>query len=223
MARLLYVQDALTVHKRLARRHIRLCGQVKGGAVYAPSMQAKLDSLLLGEKALAAADEEQENAYDDLVLKDAELDDSVRTVFERARQYDRENGGNVSVMLFPNLIFSDIVNMPYSEEPGKVSSLIQKLESLEPNHELRTLIEPLRQRVNAVNEALDARRQAADNIRKCQVDLELAKNGVRAQYENNYLDARKSLGRQVAESLFPKIIQKTAKKREENIIPETEE
>jgi hypothetical protein len=31
MARLLYKEDSVALHKRLTRRHIRLCGQDKGG------------------------------------------------------------------------------------------------------------------------------------------------------------------------------------------------
>jgi hypothetical protein len=226
MARLLYKQDTLALHRRLARRHIRLCGQVRGGNPYAQAMRLILENLLQKSLALSAAEEIQENTYDDLILKDAELDDAVRTLFERSRQHDRETGEQVSVLLFPDLTFSDIVNMPYSEEPKKVSSLIQKLETLEPHHELRPLADMLRQKVNAVNAALDARQQAADNIRRCQVDVELAKNEVRAQYENNYLDARKTLGKQTAESLFPKIVRRKAKAaegEEEDLNPEPEE
>jgi hypothetical protein len=222
MARLLYIHDSAALHKRLTRRHIRLCGQVKGGVSYAQAIQPKLDNLLQKSQALSGAEEMYENTYDDLIFKDADLDDGVRTLFERSRQYDRENGGNIAVLLFPDLTFSDIVNMPYSEEPKKVSSLIQKLETLEPTHELRPLAGMLQQKVDAVNSALNARQQAADNIRRCQVDEELAKNEVRAQYETNYLDARKSLGKQIAESLFPKV-SKTAKKQETEINPEPEE
>jgi hypothetical protein len=223
MARLLYKQDSTALHKRLTRRHIRLCGQIKGGAAYAQAIQPKLDDLLQKEQASAATDEMYENTYDDLLLKDADLDDAVRTLFERSKQHDRDNGGRISVLLFPDLTFSDIINMPYAEEPKKVNSLIQKLETLEQGHELRSLIDILQQRVNAVNVALDARKQAAENIRRCQVDEELAKNELRTQYEANYLDARKSLGRQIAESLFPKITPKSPKKQEENTVPELEE
>jgi hypothetical protein len=222
MARLLYNQDSTALYKRLIRRHIRLCGQVKGGAPYALAIQPKLDNLLQKEQVLSAADEVYENTYDDLILKDADLDDSVRTLFERSKQYDRENGERVSILLFPDLTFSDIINMPYAEEPKKVSSLIQKLETLEPGHELRSLIDFLQQRVNAVNVALEARKQAAENIRRCQVEVELARNDVKAQYEANYLEARKLLGKKVAESLFPKITPKGQKKQDEDINPETE-
>jgi hypothetical protein len=223
MARLIYKQDTLASHKRLTRRHIRLCGQVKGGAPYAQAIQPKLDHLLQAEQALSAADEMSENAYDDLILKDSELDNAVRTLFERSKQYDRENGGNVSVLLFPDLTFSDIIYISYSEEPKKVSSLIQKLESLEQGHELRSLIDVLQQKVDAVNAALDARQQAAGNIRRCEVEVELAKNEIRAQYETNYLDARKLLGKQIAESLFPKVATRKNKGEEDVLNPEPEE
>jgi hypothetical protein len=223
MARLLYKDDSVALHKRLTRRHIRLCGQVKGGAPFAIAIQPKLDNFLQTEQALSAANETYENTYDDLILKDEDLDNSVRTLFERSRQYDRENGSNVSVLLFPDLTFSDIINMPYSEEPKKVSSLIQKLETLEPGHELRSLVGFLQQRVDAVNMALDARQQASDTIRRCQVNEELAKNEVRAQYEMNYLDARKALGKQIAESLFPKVARRKKKTEEDDVTTEPDE
>jgi hypothetical protein len=223
MARLLYKQDSVALHIRLAHRHIRLCGQVKGGALYAQAIQPKLDKLLQTVQTLSAAEEVYENTYDDLILKDAELDDGVRTLFERARQYDRENRSSVSVLLFPDLTFSGIVNMPYSEESKKVSSLIQKLETLEPTHEIRSLAGTLQQKVDGVNVALDARQQAADTVRKCQVDKELAKNELRAQYETNYLEARKSSGKYIAESLFPKVVRRKSKSREGTVDSETEE
>jgi hypothetical protein len=50
-------------------------------------MYPKLDNLLQKSQALSAAEEVAENSYDDLILKDSYLDDSVRTLFERIRQY----------------------------------------------------------------------------------------------------------------------------------------
>jgi hypothetical protein len=54
----------------------------------------------------------------------------------------------------------------------------------------------------------------------------ISQNEVRAQYEINYPDARKTLGRQTAESLFPKIAKrktKVAATEEEEINSEPEE
>jgi hypothetical protein len=223
MARLLYKQDSTALHKRMARRHIRLCGQVKGGASYAQVMQVKLDNLLQKEHALFVAGELSENTYDDLVLQDSFLDDTVRTVFERTRQHDRENREGVSVLLFPDLTFSNIVNIPFSEESKKINSLIQKLGTLDATHALHPLAGLLQQKVDEVNIAIAARQQAADTVRKCQVDLELARNDVRIQYEMNYLDARKSFGKQIAESLFPKVVHRKIKDDGENISSEPED
>jgi hypothetical protein len=43
------------------------------------------------------------------------------------------------------------------------------------------------------------------------------------QYENNYLDARRTLGKQIAESLFPKIVKRRTKDEEEDVNQEQEE
>lgn len=211
MARLLYQQDSTPLHKRMARRHIRLCGQVQGATSYGQAMLVKLDMLKQKERERIEAEELCENALDDLVLKDAVLDNQVRTLFEDARRNDRDNMTQFSVVLFPNLTFSDIINMPMSDEPLKVTQLIEKLESFEESHVLRKNIEPLTQCIGEVNAALDTRRQAVETLRKRQANEELARNEVRAQYESNYLDARKNFGKQKAELLFPKVANKQAK------------
>jgi hypothetical protein len=188
--------------------------QVKGGAPFALAIQPKLDKFVQKIQARSVAENVAENVYDDLVLKDSYLDDGVRTLFERSRQYDRENGDNITELLFPDLTFSNIIKLSYAEQAKKVRDLIQKLETLDQTHELRTLAETLQQKVNAVNEALEARNKAADTIRRCQVEEELAKNEVRLQYEANYFEARKLLGKRIAESLFSKATTRGTKKNE---------
>jgi hypothetical protein len=53
--------------------------------------------------------------------------------------------------------------------------------------------------------------------------MELAKNEIRAQYEANYFDARKSLGKYIADSLFPKVERCKSKSEEGDIDSETDE
>ncbi|MDR1584157.1 MAG: hypothetical protein LBS55_13050 [Prevotellaceae bacterium] len=69
--------------------------------------------------------------------------------------------------------------------------------------------------MNVVNADLEDRKQAADNVRRCQIDEKLSKNEVRAQYETNYLDARKSL--------FPKVVNRRNKGGEKDLNPKPEE
>jgi hypothetical protein len=195
----------------MARRHIRLCGQINGAADYGKAMQPKLDDLALKERERHEAEELCENAQDDLVLKDSSLDNCVRNLFEHARRYDRDNMTRFTEMLFPHLSFSDIINAPLSDEPIRVMHLVEKLEHLEEWNELRKYAESLTKYVTAVNEALDARRKSAETLSRRQANEELARNAVRTQYESNYLDARKQYGKQQAEHLFPKVPRRPGK------------
>ncbi|MDR2887287.1 MAG: hypothetical protein LBV26_04695 [Bacteroidales bacterium] len=212
MARLLYQQDSTPMHQRMARRHIRLCGQIIGAASLGQAMQPKLDVLTVKARDRHAAEELCENVQDDLVLTDSYLDNGVRNLFENARMYDRNNMTRITEMLFPHLTFSDIINMPLSEEPLKVAQLIEKLGQLEEGNELRNYIETLTEASKSVNTVLEARRNTAENLSRRQADEELARAAVRAQYESNYLDARKQFGRQHAEHLFPKVANRRGKR-----------
>jgi hypothetical protein len=51
----------------------------------------------------------------------------------------------------------------------------------------------------------------------------LGANELRAQYETNYLDARKSSGKYIAESLFSKAVRRKSKSKEGTHDFETEE
>lgn len=211
MARLIYQQDSTPQHKRMARRHIRLCGQINGAAPYGQAMQEKLDALIGKENERVASEEQCENALDDIVMKDQLLDNKVRNLFEHARRYDRDNLTQFTAMLFPNNTFTEFINLPATEEPLKVLQLIEKLENLEEGHELLQNHEGLSDAAGAVIDAQDARREAIGTLRRRQASEELARNDVRVQYENNYLDARKNFGKMKAEMLFPKIAHRSSK------------
>jgi hypothetical protein len=208
MAHLIYQNDSTAQHLRLGRRHIRLCGRVAGATKFVAPLQQKLN--ILGEKHQIRQDagSAREDAYDDLILCDVQLDNSIRTLFERTKQYDRDNGGRVLDVIFPNHTFSEIVRMPLSKEPQEVNKLLIRLESLDPAHEVRAQVEPLRQRNESSKAAWNNYRQAIDRERETEVAGQLAKMEVRQQYEHNYLDARKEFGSTVADSIFPKIHRK---------------
>ncbi len=46
-------------------------------------------------------------------------------------------------------------------------------------------------------------------VKTCEAEEDIAQAALRRQYENNYLDARKQLGKIRAERLFPKLKVKT--------------
>ncbi len=221
MARMIGPYDSTAQHIRMARRHIRLSERVQGTKKYATGMSLALDKLKEQKKAREAAVEAKEDAHDDLILCDTNLDNGIRTVFERTRQWDRDNMGRVLDMLFPNHTYSDLVRMPMSKEPEEANKLLIKLESLDDGHELRQLIEPLRQRIEASKAAWKALQGVTEQLKKLQATEELAKMAARQQYEHNYLDARKEFGAMIADSIFPKISRKPVVSTDEE--PQTEE
>jgi hypothetical protein len=205
MARLIYQKDSTAQHLRMGRRHIRLCGRMAGAGKWVAPIQQKLDLLTEKHQVRLNAAAAAEDAYDDLILCDAALDNGVRTLFERLKQYDRDNNARTLETVFPAHGYSDIVRMPLSEEPQEVDRLLLRLESLGAEHELLQQAEPLRQRKNASSAAWDAYRQATGLEKEAAVAEQLAKIEVRRQYEFNYLDARREFGASAAEALFPKV------------------
>lgn len=205
MARMIYKQDSTAMHLKMARRHIRLCGQVKGAGKFAEQILPVWKNLKESEKKKESASEIRDDAYDDVVLKDIELDNMVRTVFERTRQYDRDNTTRYLDLLFPARGFSDIIRMHMSKEPQEVGKLLLKIEKLEDGHGLRELIEPLKTKIENAKAAWAAYEQKIDSLKEMQIDEEMAKLAVRRQYEHNWLDARKEYGVNMADSIFPKI------------------
>lgn len=214
MARMIYKRDSTAVHLKMGRRHIRLCGRKSGTGKWTTAMQVALDKLKEKEREKNIVADARDDAYDDVRLCDVELDNAVRTAYERARQYDRENMARTLDILFPSRGFSTIVNMPLSKEPAEVNKLILKLESLEENHPLRDLVNPLKNKVEASGNAWENYQKAIFNLQEMLVSEELAKMAVRQQYEYNWLDARKEFGATVAETLFPKVSAKSSPKQD---------
>ncbi len=208
MARMILQRDSAAMHLRMAKRHARLCGRVSQTKKYAAALQGALKKLEEKEKERKDASDEREYAYDDVILCDTELDNAVRTTFERAQQYDRDHLSRVRDLLFPTHGFSTIVYMPLSKEPQEVSKIVIKINQLEDGHELKPLAATLQEKADASTAAWNTYQQAINRLKDIQAFEELAKLAVRRQYEHNWLDARKEFGVSVADSLFPKVSNK---------------
>ncbi len=215
MARMIDKKDSTAHHLRMGRRHGRLCERVNGTKKFATAIQPNLTKLKEQKKTRETAVEAKEDAYDDVILCDINLDNAIRTTFERIRQWDRDHNGRMLDMVFPNRTFSDITRLPLSKEPTEAAKIPKKLETLEDGHELRQLVAPLRQCIEASKAAWDAYQKAGELLKDLQTDEELAKLAVRRQYEHNYLDARKEFGAAVADSIFPKVSRKSVASDEE--------
>lgn len=204
MARMLNDNESTDRHLDSIRRHMRLCKQVKGAEKLAADIEPAYQDLLQKQAATQAKFDARQYALDDSIMRDADLDDSVRTAFERATQFDRENpGAQVLLKIFPEGTFSEITRVERTQEPDVVEQLAVRVESLGDQHSLKPLAAALRAKVEVSRAANAAYFEAIRNQKLAEADEEIAQANLRRQYEFNYLEARKMLGRAAAERLFP--------------------
>ena len=203
MAQLLYERDATRKHLGATRRHMRLCRQFNGTQFLVDQVQLPYNVLKEKHAATLRQQEQREDRYDDLLIADNQLDDQVRLVFRRCEEHDRATPTDaVMHRIFPEGKFGHIVNMNLQEEPDTVERLAMRLEDLE--HTLYSLAKELRTQVAASRKAIRAYEEMIKQVKMGEADEEIAQATLRRQYENNYLDARKQLGKMRAERLFPK-------------------
>lgn len=206
MAQLLYPRDATRKHLSASRRHLRLCRQFTGTQFLVDQIQLPYQDVKTKEEATLKKQEIREDRYDDLLIADNQLDDTVRTVFRRCEEHDRTTPAEaVLPLVFPEEKFSHIVNMNMQQEPDTVEMLAVRLENLGKEHALYPLAKELRDKVAASRKAIKAYDDSLKQVKLAENEEEMAKATLRRQYENNYLDARKQLGKTRAERLFPKL------------------
>ena len=107
--------------------------------------------------------------------------------------------------IFPEGRFSAITVVNRNQEPDVVEKLAVRLESLGAAHPLYGLAAELKRKVDASRQAIAALTQTITERKKAEAEEEIAQLALRRQYELNYLEARRTLGRDLAERLFPRV------------------
>lgn len=90
------------------------------------------------------------------------------------------------------------------KEPATVEALATKIETFGPGHTLAPHAAQLKTLAQAVRDALTALDDAVRAAKNADAEEEIAQGTLRRQYEQNYLTARQTIGRTIAERLFPK-------------------
>ncbi len=204
MARLLHDHDSVDFHINTARRHVRFCRQIKGGDKYATNIDPAYQELIHKKAVTVSEREKRQDTYDDLQRFDTALDNMVRTVFEKCVQFDREHITEIVLKkIFPDEKYSHIIRLPYRDEPTEVEKIAIRIESLGASHALYPLAAELREKVNQSRNAIDMYYEAIRQQKRAEAEQEIAAAQLRRIYEINYLEARKDLGKENAEQLFP--------------------
>lgn len=209
MSEMLRYIDSTDKHIGAARRHIRLCNQVTDAHKYAKAIEPQYEALREKHDEFQAAIDKRTDAYDDMIQSDRKLDNAVRTAFEKCKQFDREDSGSsVLVQVFPEEKFSDIIRSNRYKEPNVIEQLAVKFESLGNKHKLFPVAAYLRKHISCMRKSVTAFYEALRMEKVVQAEEAVEKGDLRTQYEANYLDARKDMGRVAANSLFPKLTHK---------------
>ncbi|MCI0513273.1 hypothetical protein L0128_08690 [candidate division KSB1 bacterium] len=220
MATLLREADSTERHLNWCYRHVRLCQKYKGTEALTESMKATTQTLTQQHEITQQKQLAREEAYDDMLLADLNLDNGVRTLNEKCKQYDREHiGANTLTFIFPDGRFTSITRQSRYKEPAAVNQLIVRIEKLGSEHDLFGQAQVLKQLVADSQAAIEKLQQAVIAEKTAITQEDLSRLAVRKQYELNYLEARKLLGKEQAERLFPKGAPHTAKKKNDNPPP----
>ncbi|HEX3010211.1 MAG TPA: hypothetical protein VHO90_21620 [Bacteroidales bacterium] len=213
MARMLYLRDSASFMLNAVRRHRRLCNKISYGAPYSEAILSAATSLDGKYKLFETASNNREDAYDDVILADDDLDNTIHNAFDSCSTYERKHPGQIFLKtIFLKGTYSDITRMRYPDEPNEADKVAARIENLGNAHELYPLAATIRTSTASVRTALNAYEEAIRLEKAADAEVEIKKLAVVRTYEGNYLDARKNHGKENAERLFPKL---SIKKEEE--------
>ncbi len=206
MALMIAENRSSEAHENIGNRHQRLCQRTRGAEPLVNNISPVIAALADKRVVTLERRQHKEECYDALLLVNGEMDDGVRTVFEKCKQFDRQNpGSNVLLRIFPTGRTSDIISVSLYDEAMKVDQLITRIKSLSGEHPMLESIQPLQEVMNKELEAQRIYREAVGQWKLAVAEEDLAKADLRRQYEHNYLDAVKLFGKRFAQRLFPKV------------------
>jgi len=205
MAQLLSEKQSVKVHLKIVKRHIRLVRQINGGEELATAIEPFYQELTTKAAAVMAAKDETQTKRDLLTLKDGQLDDKVRDLYEACKKFDRDHPGiGIIRKLFPEGL-SKVVYTVSEQEPTLVEKLILGIQSLGESHELAAHIAPLQTANNACKVAIDNYNAALNMQKTVEAYEAIAKIDLCRQYEQNFHTAGLKFGKAFANRLFPPI------------------
>jgi len=216
MATMLTDRMSSELHLSYSKRHVRLSKQTKGAEALAQAMLAPMAALSGKQQNTKNSKEARSEAYDDVVLFDAALDDVIRNLSDSVKQYDCNHPGrSIYTSLFPDNKTTTITGAPISKEPNLADQLIQRLKGLGEEHSLSAFVEPLALAISNSRSAISAYQTALTNEKVAEAEENIAQADLRKQYEFNYFDAAKLFGKSYANRLFPKIGNRKKKEQDE--------
>lgn len=197
-------RDSTDKHLKAAYRNMRKCTQIEGASTYGSSLKPFYNKLVAAAAQTKTAIQNSENAYDDIMLANQQLNNTVKIVFNRVSEYEQSDSGSAMVRnLFSDGKFSSLTRLHYEKKPDEAVALVKKIQSLGETHPLYPLAALVQERIDTLKTAIDDYGIAQNAEAGIKAEEKMVKAALRKQYLNNYLDAIKELGKEKAEMLYP--------------------
>lgn len=197
-------KDSFPFVEDSADRHSRLCAQTVGGDKYAAKIKGPYDNLILKLAIRKAANKNVSASGDVIWLYNEALNNVIRKVQGRAKEYDKQNlGANTTTFLFTDGNITPLIELKVEIKPEKVHALSFKLNSLGSTHTLFPLAKEVDEAVDNLSAKLKLREDAKDVYSAANTDAYVAKVALVNQYNANFFDAAHDVNKEYAERLFP--------------------
>jgi hypothetical protein len=184
---------------------MHLCSQTPNATKYLNLIKPFYDDFELQWDSYKTAVKATRFALDLIKLKNGNLDDDLRDVMGRAKEFDRKNpGANIADMLFPDGL-SVVVAMPDKKEPLEAAAISTKLISLGTTHVLYPFAATIDAAITACDNSFENMLAATKAEGNALTALVIAKLKLIKQYNQNYFIAAGDYDKAYAEKLFPDI------------------
>ena len=211
--------DSLPRVEDAAERHLRLCAQTKNGDKYSTIIQPYFDDFKEKRLIFGKFEKDVNAAQDTVWLNDSILDDVLRDLHGRTKEFDRNNTASEIInILFPNGNLTPVITTPDKEEPDVAHNIKLKIETLGNNHTLYPFASKIESAVSGCRKALQKQVVAIQAQGAASTALYLSKTALVRKYNANYFLAAGEQGKNYAEKLFPQLRSKKKKVDNESLV-----
>lgn len=213
MAQMLSKNDSPNKVRRAVRRHLRLARRHPDteAKTIAQRIVAPLSALDEALAKAASATDAAEDAFDDWNQEDHLLDQQVRKLSFRCREWDATRPGDQTLArVFGGMAASEVTRAPRHKQPDIVAKMVVRGRELPGGHSGLELLEDLERLAHASRNAHRAYLDAEQHVGAAGAAVAMARLVVVRAYRDNYIDIERASGAEVAEACFP-ILRRTRK------------
>lgn len=193
---------------RYSRRHVRMAVRTKNEEAIAIAKRTEAPRAELDAKIEAAelAETAVEDAFDNWVADDREVDGHVGTVARKTEDYDAEHpGARTQHAVLQGQRPSDITRINRAEQPNTIVKIVQRASALPPDHPALPVVTLLSDANERTRESQRAHALAVTAKAAADAAVEVAKLAVIQVYRDNIIDITRAVGEELAERCFPQV------------------